>query len=216
LARYSRQSASPWDRARRWLAAALCLCLGSVLPVPGQGGSGIGMGILGETPISAHFGLEDIRPEMHKWYTPLHLPSPHETSWYQAGTHYAEEPYKRYVSAELEGQLWHDRFGHDIGRGWLLYEWNQVQEHAKGSSIWKGREYSGLFRQLVIASEEGSAGGFRLMVGDQIHTTFTPLTFSKPRFDGLRLDGSGERWQGSLILSRPSKPDGDNITRLSG
>jgi len=172
---------------------------------------GPGRGILGETSVSPHIGLDDLRPEVHKWYTPLHLPSPHETSWYQAQTQYAEDPYQRYVSAELEGQLWYDRFGHQIERGWLLYEWSQVQEHAKGSSIWKGRQYGGLFQQLVIASEEGSAGGFRLMVGDRIHTTFTPLTFNKPLFNGLRLDGSGERWQGSLILSRPSKPDGDDI-----
>jgi len=174
-------------------------------------GSGVSRQELGASAIGMHFGLEDIRPELHKWYAPRHLPRPYETSWHLSGARYGGETYQRYVDAELEGPLWHDRFGHDIGRGWLLYDWNQVQEHAKGSSIWKGMRYSGLFRRLVVASEEGSAGGFRLMVGDEIHTTFTPLTFSKPRFDGLRLDGAGERWKGSVILSRPSWPDVDNV-----
>ena len=45
------------------------------------------------------------------------------------------------------------------------------------------------------------------MLGDGLFTVFTPLTFNKTEFNGLRLDWANERLVGSLLLSRPSRPD---------
>ncbi|MEE2628906.1 MAG: hypothetical protein VX670_10505, partial [Candidatus Latescibacterota bacterium] len=45
------------------------------------------------------------------------------------------------------------------------------------------------------------------MIGDEIFTRFTPLTFYKPRFNGVRLDYAAERYSSTLLLSRPSNPD---------
>ena len=57
------------------------------------------------------------------------------------------------------------------------------------------------------------------MLGDDLFTVFTPLTFNKTAFNGLRLDWANERLVGSLLLSRPSQPnraDRTNITHLLG
>ena len=77
--------------------------------------------------------------------------------------------------------------------------------------------YSGFFSRMVIASDDGH-GSYRLMV-DQIYTSFTPLTFYKPRFNGMRLDYAADAYRASLILSRPSEPNRDmrtDVTHVMG
>lgn len=178
---------------------------------PGLTGLNGGREQLAESSVTPRFELSTIRPEMHKWYVPRHLPSSFDPTWYRTQSNYALDAYSRYVSSELEGLVWYDQLGHPVERGWLLYEWQQEQEHPRGSSIWKGRQYNGLFRSLVVASEGGGGLEMRLMLGDQLETVFTPLTFVKPRFNGLRLDSSTDHLKGTLILARPSKPDEDNV-----
>ncbi|MFA6112326.1 MAG: hypothetical protein WDA75_26500, partial [Candidatus Latescibacterota bacterium] len=143
------------------------------------------------------------------------LPETYESPWYRVNTRYDRDIYRRYVDAELEGRLLQDRFGQDLGRGWLLYEWSQTQDQTKGSSVWKSQQYSGLFQNLLVATDGGRRGNYRLMVGNEINTVFTPLTFAKPRFNGMRLDFAADRARGSLILSRPSKPDQDVVQYTS-
>ena len=57
------------------------------------------------------------------------------------------------------------------------------------------------------------------MIGDQIYTNFTPLTFYKPRFNGLRMDYATDRLLATVLLSRPSEPNRDartDVTNLMG
>ena len=164
-----------------------------------------------QSAVSPYFGLDDVLPEIHKWYVPRHLPQRRRQPWYIADTQYARERYSRYVSTALEGEAWYDPFGQPVGRGWLLYQWSQEQAHAKGSSIWKDPMYRHFFGSLVIASDGDRYGDYRLMVGDAIHTVFTPLTFNKPRFSGMRLDHATDWYEASLILSRPSMPDQQTV-----
>ena len=42
------------------------------------------------------------------------------------------------------------------------------------------------------------------MVGDGIRTTLTPLTFSKPRFDGIQWDFMTDKYAATLLSSRVS------------
>jgi hypothetical protein len=194
------------------LAVMANLCLPALIVAqPGVTGLGGGRAQLAQSAITPHFGLESVRPEVHKWYIPRHLPVTFDPTWYRTQSNYALDAYRYYVSSELEGFVWYDQFGHPVERGWLLYEWQQEQEHRKGSSIWKGNQYNGLFNRLVVASERGGGLEMRLMLGDQLETVFTPLTFVKPRFNGLRLDGAGDAVKGSLILARPSMPNRDQI-----
>lgn len=169
-------------------------------------------------------GME--RPSMHKWYAPRYLAETYARPWYAVDTFYAQETYRRYVDQLLEGDEWYDRFGRSLGRGWLVYSWEQQQSLRSGSQIWKGsadpdevNAYRVFFSNLVIASDRGGGGSYRLTIGDQIFTRFTPLTLYKPRFDGFRLDWTTDRLATSLVLSRPSNPSGgqrSNATHLFG
>ncbi len=188
-------------------------------PVLGQTGSA------GE--VGPSFGVDYVLPELHKWYGPRQLRETYAQPWYTRESFYAGEGYRRYVNQLLEGSHFYDRFGTSLGRGWLVYNWTQTQPEARGSAIMKkpfndfsnggtGRNtYTGFFSRLVIASDGDRRGTYRLMVGDEIYTSFTPLTFYKPRFNGLRLDYAADAYRASLILSRPSEPNRDMRTNLT-
>ena len=184
----------------------------------------------GPPPTGPVFELEYVVPEIHKWYEPRHLAESYMQPWHATDDNYARDLYRRYVDHILEGDEFYDVLGNPLGRGWLVYSWTQQQPQPRGSDIIKRPvktvrnyvdagfgvpAYEQLFHRLVIASDQGGRSSYRLMVGDQISTRFTPLTFSKPRFSGVRLDGASDRYSASLILSRPSDPDGFPPPRMT-
>jgi len=189
-----------------------------------SGLSALGGGV--DRGAAPRFGVEYVLPEMHKWYAPRHLFETYSDPWYVRDTGYAEGDYRRYVAQLLEGSEWYDSFGTSLGRGWLVYSWNQIQSASQGSVIMKRpasperrNTYSGFFSRLVIASDGDGRGTYRLMIGDQIYTNFTPLTFYKPRFNGLRMDYATDRLLATVLLSRPSEPNRDartDVTNLMG
>ena len=172
------------------------------------------------------------QPQMHKWYGLRSLPEAYVQPWYYTDTEYARQYYTRYLNRQLEGREFFDTFGRSQGVGWQVYTWSQEQPGARGSIIDKKRRfqstrtggiglnvYSGFFTNLVIAAEKGRRGAWALIVGDEISAYFTPLTFAKPRFNGVRLDWAGEKVKSTLLLSRPSQPDDQertNATHLMG
>ena len=172
------------------------------------------------------FEMDYVSPAIHKWYGPRYLPETYMAPWYDQGSNFARDTYLRYLSLILEGDETYDTFGTPLGRGWLVYNWQQDQPGARGSFIDKRRgglssldlianqrpAYSDFFSRLVIASDQRGASSYRLMIGDEIATRFTPLTFNKPRFNGVRLDYAAERYEASLLLSRPSNPDEEEQT----
>jgi hypothetical protein len=169
-----------------------------------------------------HFGIEYVLPELHKWYSPRNLFETYTQPWYVRDTNYADNTYRRYVDQLLEGAQWYDRFGTELGRGWLVYSWTQQQPGSQGSRIMKRPAspdrrdtYSGFFSRLIIAQDGDSRGNFRLMIGDEIYTLLTPLTFFKPRFNGLRMDYSNDRVKSTFLLSRPSEPNRDSQTDIT-
>ncbi|MBT4503441.1 MAG: hypothetical protein HOC74_37265 [Gemmatimonadetes bacterium] len=176
-----------------------------------------------DSPVAFHFDMEYAVPQVHKWYGPRHLLESNLRPWYAVDTRYAKEQYTRYVSSLLEGDDFYDLLGNPIGRGWLVYSWTQAQPEPRGSDIIKTPiravrtssqaglgfgAYAGFFNRLVVSTDGAGGGIYRLMVGDEIHTFFTPLTFYKPRFNGVRLDYAEDRYGATLLLSRPSDPDG--------
>ena len=172
------------------------------------------------------FEMDYVSPAVHKWYGPRYLPETYMAPWYDQGSNFARDTYLRYISLILEGDDTYDTFGTPLGRGWLVYNWQQDQPGTRGSFIDKRRgglssmslmanqrpAYRDFFNRLVIASDQGGASSYRLMIGDEIATRFTPLTFNKPRFNGVRLDYAAERYAASLLLSRPSNPDEEEQT----
>ena len=177
-------------------------------------------------PQSETFETDYVSPTVHKWYSPRYISETYMHSWYSSKTNYAFNHYKRYLNRLLEGEEHFDNFGNRLGRGWLVYNWEQEQPGPRGSSIDKnlgglsslrlqGNQrpaYRDFFSRLVIASDQRRDGSYRLMVGDEIFTRLTPLTFYKPRFNGVRLDYAGDLRKATLLLARPSNPDEESQT----
>ena len=210
----------------RWITALLALLwlTAARAQSPDRGG----LGALGADRLYPRYELEYVEPQVHKWYAPRHLQETYWQPWYQSGSNYARHSYTRYVERLLEGDDFYDILGSPVGRGWQVYSWTQAQPQAQGSQISKlptrqvrnsseaqafgtnrGTDvYAGFFNRLVIAGDERGQATYRLMVGDQIDTRFTPLTFAKPRYNGLRLDIAGAQHSATLLLSRVSDPNG--------
>ena len=51
-------------------------------------------------------------------------------------------------------------------------------------------------------------------IGDRIRTTLTPMTFSKPTFAGIQFDLATDKYEATVLLSRPSSPG--QVEELSG
>ncbi len=175
-------------------------------------------GLATVNPYGNRFEIDYAKPAVHKWYSQRQLPETYMRPWYASDTRYATDPYKRYVNNLLEGSDFYDTFGTYLGRGWLVYNWSQQQPLPRGSRIDKdtgNNAYERFFSRLVIAGDRRDSSNYRLMVGDEIYTFFTPLTFFKPRFNGVRLDYSNEQLQTTLLASRPSAPDDGDRTDVT-
>jgi hypothetical protein len=98
-------------------------------------------------------------PALYKWYGPRHLPIGYLRPWYQDQlTNYAQQQFQRYLDADLEGDEWHDAFGRRLGRGWLVYTWEQEQPGRNSSRIRQGSFYNKVFGRLVISSDAAGGG----------------------------------------------------------
>ena len=64
--------------------------------------------------LAPSFGMEDVVPEVHKNYVPIHLPEYHRYPWFATDTGYSTQFYKRYLDRQLEGDEWYDSFGNHL------------------------------------------------------------------------------------------------------
>ena len=164
-------------------------------------------------PEDALFGALD--PVVAHWY--INQIVPQEYRWKQWDyTNYAERFYQRYLNFSLTGNYFYDVFGNPVTQGWVVYDWNETRPREFGNSLLKAYPYGWMFRNLVIARDEKGEYHYSLMVGDRIRTVLTPLTFSKPTFNGVRWDLAMDEYTGTLLLSRISSPGwGPNFGGIS-
>ena len=149
------------------------------------------------------FGAMD--PAVKKWYIPQELYS--EYGWRQwEYSNYSRDPYQRYVSTTLEGDYFYDFYGNFIGRGWLVYDWRQDQPQQLGSSIFQNSRFSSWFNSVTIGGDSKGEYHYSITVGDRIRTTLTPMTFSKPTFNGVQIDFSSDKYAATVLASRASEP----------
>ena len=149
------------------------------------------------------FGALD--PAVKKWYIPQELYS--EYGWRQwEYSNYSRDPYQRYVSTTLEGDYFYDFYGNFIGRGWLVYDWRQDQPQQLGSSIFQNSRFSSWFNSVTIGGDSKGEYHYSITVGDRIRTTLTPMTFSKPTFNGVQIDFSSDKYAATVLASRASEP----------
>ena len=140
-------------------------------------------------------------PTVRKWYLPQRLYSLYD--WRQEQySNYARNPYERYNDIFLEGSPFYDVYGNYITQGWQVYNWTEDYPTQNGSSISKDPRFTSWFNNVLIASSHSGQFHSSLMVGDGIRTTLTPLTFSKPRFDGVQWDLMTDKYAITLLSSR--------------
>ena len=202
-------------RAALW--AALLLAGGLPLPLEGQRDDTRVEAPRDRVDLSPRFEVDYTTPALHKWYASRSLAGTYASHWYDTGANYARDRYLRYLDPFLAGEEWYDSFGEHLGRGWLVYSWEQVQPSREGSDILWPR-FPGAFQGLAIASDRRGGETYRLMVGSVLDVQLTPLTLRKPGFEGVRLDYARDRLESTLLLSRPSQPTGPrrNVTHLMG
>ncbi|NKB67597.1 MAG: hypothetical protein GKR89_11080 [Candidatus Latescibacteria bacterium] len=161
--------------------------------------------------------LDALDPAVHKWYVPQELYA--EYGWRQRQySNYARSEYQRYVSTSLEGDYFYDLYGNFLTRGWLIYDWRQVNPQPFGSGLEKSRRFDQWFNSLVVASDHKGQYHYTITIGNQIRTTLTPMTFSKPLFNGLQWDFASDKYASTLLLSRigePNSPSGGSEQRTN-
>ncbi len=150
--------------------------------------------------------FDALDPAVRKWYVPQELYS--EYRWQHTQySNYARESYQRYVRTAIEGNYFYDLFGNFLNRGWLIFDWRQQNPRPFGSTLFKDNRFGSWFNNVVIASDHKSQYYYAITIGDEIRTTLTPMTFSKPRFNGVQIDLASDKYAATLILSRISQPD---------
>ena len=149
------------------------------------------------------FGALD--PTLRHWYISQELFDEHRWRQWEY-TNYATRRYQRYVDVAIEGDYFYDFFGDYISRGWLVYDWRQDQPTAFGSGIFKGTQFNTWFSSLTISSDSKGQNFYSVAVGNRIRTTLTPLTFSKPTFNGVQADYVADKYAATVLASRISDP----------
>ncbi len=158
------------------------------------------------------FGALD--PAVKKWYVPQELFV--DYGWRQwEYSNYARTPYERYVNTTREGDYFYDVYGNFTTRGWLIYDWRQFQPQPLGSGIFQSTRFNRWFNAVTISGDSQGQYNYAITVGDRIRTTLTPMTFSKPDFNGVQIDFASDKYQATILASRISEPIRGS-TQLSG
>lgn len=156
-------------------------------------------------PTGPHVSFEALDPSLTKWYLPQELYREYNwKSWEYSN--YAKEPYSRYTNILLEGTRFYDLYGNYVTRGWELYDWTEEQPSQRGSQLRKSPEYSSWFNNVLISSASKGQFYTAVTIGDVIRTTLTPLTFSKPSFNGIQWDFLTDKYAFTALASRIGDP----------
>ena len=118
---------------------------------------------------------------------------------------YARDLYQRYVNTNRQGGPFYDLYGNYQTWGWLIFDWNQTQPGQFGSSIYKDPRFNGWFNAVTVSSDSRDQYYLAITIGERIRTALTPLTFSKPRFNGIQMDFAANKYEATLLFSRASE-----------
>ena len=187
---------------RKFFGALLTVCL----LAGGALAEGLQSGFLNPYVTSGvRISPQTITPTMRKWYLPQTLYDIYGWKNWEY-TNYARDRYERYTDIVLQGQRFYDIYGNYITRGWKIYEWAQQHPTETGSAIDKSVEFNNWFNNLVISTASQGQYHMALTVGEQLRTTLTPMTFSKPLFNGVQWDFLSDKYALTLIASRTDNP----------
>jgi hypothetical protein len=153
-------------------------------------------------------------PVVRKWYLPQNLYYEYRWRGWEY-SNYAREPYQRYVGTLLNGERLYDPLGNYIARGWEIYDWTENNPQAFGSAIFKSPRFNTWFSNVIVSQASKGEFSTAVTIGSSIRTTLTPLTFSKPAFNGVQWDFLTDKYGITLIGSRVSSPGSAAVTQLS-
>ncbi|MDP6018952.1 MAG: hypothetical protein QGI32_22880 [Candidatus Latescibacteria bacterium] len=198
-------------RRQRWLVHLLaCCCLQAVTAGAQEHSARLGDikrgGRVSFEPTGPGVLFDALDPVVRKWYIPQELFA--EYGWRQREyANYARDNYQRYVSTAREGNYFYDVYGNFLTRGWLILDWRQQNPQPFGSTLFKDGRFGGWFNNVVVASDHKGQYHYAITFGNEIRTTLTPMTFSKPNFNGVQLDFASDKHQATVIMSRISEPN---------
>ena len=195
----------------RYAVLALGVLVGSIGQAVAQDyGSRLGVQRGGRTtfePQGSGVLFDAMDPTMKKWYIPQELYSEYRWSQWEY-SNYARDPYQRYVGTALEGDYFYDFFGNFVGKGWLIFNNSQTQPLQKGNELFKDGRFSSWFSNVVIASDSKGQYHYAMTIANGLRTTLTPMTFSKPDFDGVQFDIATDKYMTTFLYSRLSESGG--------
>lgn len=165
------------------------------------------------TTTGVRIAPETISPALRKWYLPQTLYDLYGWKNWEY-SNYAKDNYQRYTDLELQGDRFYDIYGNFITRGWQVYNWTQEHPAEFGSGISKSIEFGSWFDRILISSASRGQFAMSLTIGEMLRTTLTPMTFSKPLFDGVQWDMSWDKYNVTFLASRASAPA--NVDRNRG
>ncbi len=155
---------------------------------------------------------------------PLYVPG--QGFLYRAGQPYANYAFADYEIPEtalippFERRSYYGPLGDYLITGYNVFSWRELRTEAGAgvggrSAIDKWNRYN-LFERNLVSHESYGGWSARFIVGDEIRTVFTPLTFRQSAVNGLRLDTATERTRFSAMASRYRQPiwvGGENRSR---
>ncbi len=155
-----------------------------------------------------------LAPAIRKWYLPQNLYYEYRWRGWEY-SNYAREAYQRYVGTLLNGERLYDPLGNYIARGWEIYDWTETNPRSFGSSLFKSPRFNSWFSNLIVSSASKGQFHTAVTIGDAIRTTLTPMTFSKPAFNGIQWDFLSDKYAATFLGSRVSAPGSLARTQLS-
>lgn len=148
-----------------------------------------------------------IDPAVRRWFVPQELYA--ENRWRQwEYTNYSREPFERPVSTDLAGDYFYDLYGNRVAQGWLIFNSGQTSPQDFGNVLFKANRFRSWFAELVVAGDHKGQYHYGLTISSNLRTTFTPMSFSKPRLDGVQFDVATDKYQGSMVFARFTGPRG--------
>ncbi|MSR83393.1 MAG: hypothetical protein EXS58_10795 [Candidatus Latescibacteria bacterium] len=150
--------------------------------------------------------IRSLDPTVQRWYLPQELFQEYGRRQWRY-TNYAKEYYRRYLEHSQEGSYLYDFYGDLVTRGWLIYNWRQTQPLSfESSAITKDGRYVSWFNRLILSSDASGDYSYTIMVGDEINTTLTPMTFRKAGFNGVATSLATSRVRSTALFSRVTLP----------
>jgi hypothetical protein len=195
-------------RGRAFLLALALLGAGDLGAQPDYGnrlGSRVGDRSL-YSAVGTAVQIRSLDPTVQRWYLPQELFQEYGRRQWRY-TNYAREYYRRYLERSQEGSYFYDFYGDLVTRGWLIYNWRQTQPLAfESSAITKDSRYANWFDRLILSSDASGGYSYTIMVGDEINTTLTPMTFRKAGFNGVAASLATPRVRATTLFSRLTLP----------